>query len=331
VAERAALLAAQAGKHARQRCTCAAGHGGSGRYVFLGPDGGHHRNSNHARRIFRPACDGRHPPANGAPGRLVIADAAACPEYRPRHGRQPCPGRPFVPPSGRGTQRLISAGDTGRCPSCGHAVRLRLDGRTVAHNNEPGHCPGGGTLPAGDAPLACWLPVRAPGPVGRVPPAARRHRPALPGPAARQLAGTVPRRASRSPRPSTTIGRTRRTAAFSGVRSAGWTISLAAFGRGQAREALAISSAAAQEAAGQGMSRAVPPAAVLPEHEQVGEDLARLRRVVQHRHHDHVHWRGLTGRRPQLAQLTERRGARQLSEITRESRTHQDGVSAGYV
>src|SRR5258707_19785 len=33
----AGLLAAQAGKHARQRCTCAAGHGGSGRYVFLGP------------------------------------------------------------------------------------------------------------------------------------------------------------------------------------------------------------------------------------------------------------------------------------------------------
>jgi hypothetical protein len=63
----AGLLAAQAGKHAPQRCTCAAGHEGSGRYVFLGPDGGHHRNSNYARRIFRPACDGRHPPANGSP------------------------------------------------------------------------------------------------------------------------------------------------------------------------------------------------------------------------------------------------------------------------
>ena len=32
----AGLLAAQAGKHAPQRCTCAAEHGGSGRYVFLG-------------------------------------------------------------------------------------------------------------------------------------------------------------------------------------------------------------------------------------------------------------------------------------------------------
>ena len=70
------------------------------------------------------------------------------------------PGKPFAPPSGRGTQRLTGTADTGRCPSCGHAVRLRLDGRTVAHKNEPGHCPGSGEQPAGDAPLACWLPVK---------------------------------------------------------------------------------------------------------------------------------------------------------------------------
>jgi hypothetical protein len=36
----------------------------------------------------------------------------------------------------------------------GHAVRLRLDGRIIAHNNEPGHCPGSGEQPAGDALLA---------------------------------------------------------------------------------------------------------------------------------------------------------------------------------
>jgi hypothetical protein len=70
------------------------------------------------------------------------------------------PGKPFAPPSGRGTQRLTSTADTGRCPSCGHAVRLRLDGRIIAHNNQPGPCPGSGQPPAGDAPLACWLPVR---------------------------------------------------------------------------------------------------------------------------------------------------------------------------
>ena len=156
----AGLLAAQAGKHAWQRCTCAAEHGGSGQYVFLGPDGGHHRNSNYARRIFRPACDGRHPPANGGPGRLVIADATAWPGTPAASWPSAVPGKPFVPPSGRGTQRLIGAEDTGRCPSCGHAVRLRLDGRIIAHNNEPGRCPGSGEQPAGDTPLACWLPVK---------------------------------------------------------------------------------------------------------------------------------------------------------------------------
>ena len=42
----------------RQRCACANQHGGSGQYVFLGPDGGHYRRSGYARRVFRPACDG---------------------------------------------------------------------------------------------------------------------------------------------------------------------------------------------------------------------------------------------------------------------------------
>jgi integrase len=156
----AGLLAAQAGKHARQHCTCAAEHEGSGRYVFLGPDGGHYRNSNYARRIFRPACDGRHPPANGTPGRLVIADAAAWPGTPAASWPPAVPGKPFDPPSGRGTQRLISTEDMGRCPSCRHAVRLRLDGKTVTHKNDAGHCAGSGEQPAEDPPLACWLPVK---------------------------------------------------------------------------------------------------------------------------------------------------------------------------
>ena len=104
----AELLAAQAGKHARQRCACAAEHGGSGRYVFLGPDGGHHRNSNYARRVFRPACDGRHPPANGRPGKLVVVDATAWPGIPVASWPPAVPGKPFAPPSGRGTPRLIS-------------------------------------------------------------------------------------------------------------------------------------------------------------------------------------------------------------------------------
>jgi hypothetical protein len=128
--------------------------------VFLGPDGGHHRNSNYARRVFRPACDGRHPPANRKPGRPVIADTTAWPGIPVASWPPAMPGKPFAPPSGRGTPRLVSTEGTGRCPSCGHAVGLRLYGKTVAHKTGTGHCPGGGQPPAEDAPLACWLPVK---------------------------------------------------------------------------------------------------------------------------------------------------------------------------
>ena len=69
-------------------------------------------------------------------------------------------GKPFAPPSGMGTPRLISTEDTGRCPSCGHAVRLRLNGRTVAHKNDVSHCADSGEQFAADPPLACWLPVK---------------------------------------------------------------------------------------------------------------------------------------------------------------------------
>jgi integrase len=68
------LLARQITIHPSQRCACAAQHGGSGQYVFLGPDGGHYRSSNYARRVVRPACDGRHEATPGRTARLVIAD-----------------------------------------------------------------------------------------------------------------------------------------------------------------------------------------------------------------------------------------------------------------
>ena len=166
-----ALLSAQARKHAQRRCPCATGHDGqeghdgTGRYVFLGPDGGHHRNSNYARRVFRPACDGRHPPTNGKPGRLVITDATAWPGIPIASWPEAVPGKPFAPPSGRGTPRLVNTDSTGRCPDCGHAVSLRLDGKTIAHNISTGtgtgqHCPGSGEPPAKDAPLASWLPIK---------------------------------------------------------------------------------------------------------------------------------------------------------------------------
>ena len=87
------LLTAQAARHT-QRCACAAQHGGSGRYVFLGPDGGHYRRSNYARRVFRPACDGRYSSANGQPPRLVIT--LRCP-----------------PVSGQGSNRISPERDGG--------------------------------------------------------------------------------------------------------------------------------------------------------------------------------------------------------------------------
>jgi integrase len=73
------LIMLQAKDRSGRRCACAGEHGGSGHYVFLGPDGGHYRRSNYARRVFRPACDGRHEAAPGRPARLVIADTTLWP------------------------------------------------------------------------------------------------------------------------------------------------------------------------------------------------------------------------------------------------------------
>src|SRR5262249_18707197 len=106
--------------HPRQPCACASGHGGSGQYVFLGPDGGHHRRSNYARRVFRPACDGRYQPAPSRPTRLIIADATTW------------PGNPVAmwPPA--------PAPAAGFTPPRGHGIRAFSE----------------------DVPLACWLPVK---------------------------------------------------------------------------------------------------------------------------------------------------------------------------
>jgi hypothetical protein len=88
--------------------------------VFLGPDGGHYRRSNYARRVFRPACDGRYEPAPSRPARLVIADATVWPGIPVAMWPPAQPGATtFVPPRGRGIQ----------------------------------------TIPE-DSPLACWLPVK---------------------------------------------------------------------------------------------------------------------------------------------------------------------------
>jgi integrase len=114
------LLARQVQGQPRNPCACAIQHGGTGRYVFLGPDGGHYRRSNYARRVFRPACDGRFEPAPSRPARLVIADATVW------------PGIPVAmwPPAQLGTTRYA--------PPRGRGIQ---------------------PIPE-STPLACWLPIK---------------------------------------------------------------------------------------------------------------------------------------------------------------------------
>lgn len=48
------LITRQIRENPYGRCPCAAEHEGSGRCVFLGPDGGHCGRSNYARWVFPP-------------------------------------------------------------------------------------------------------------------------------------------------------------------------------------------------------------------------------------------------------------------------------------
>lgn len=98
----AGLLADQAKSQTRDRCACTAQHEGSGQYVFLGPDGGHYRRSNYARRVFRPACDGRYQDAPSRPARLVIADATIWPGTPIAAWPPAKPGTDYEPPRGHG-------------------------------------------------------------------------------------------------------------------------------------------------------------------------------------------------------------------------------------
>jgi integrase len=121
------LLSEQITARSERLCVCKGRHDGSGRYVFLGPDGGHHRRSNYARRVFRPACDGRYQPAKGRPRKLVIVDASECPghpiaAWSPAPPASPTAAGPtagFTPPRGRGIRQITE-----------------------------------------DVPAACWLPVK---------------------------------------------------------------------------------------------------------------------------------------------------------------------------
>ena len=94
-----------------------------------------------------------------------------------------------------------------------HWIRHTTPTWVGRHPRDPGRAAARTPGPGNARPVRPRLPTDAretdrgsPGPVGGVPPGARRYRPALPGPVARQLAGAVPGRARRSPRSSATIG-----------------------------------------------------------------------------------------------------------------------------
>ena len=86
----AAMLADQAAAAPVGRCQCVGAHGGSGRYLYTGPNGGHLRRSNYARRIFRPACDGRYPARRASPASWslwTMPRQRRCPRRKPGSGR----------------------------------------------------------------------------------------------------------------------------------------------------------------------------------------------------------------------------------------------------
>jgi hypothetical protein len=86
---------------------------------------GHHRRSNFARRVFRPACDGRYQDAPSRPAWLVVADATIW------------PGTPIA------AWPLARSG-TGYAPPRGHALQQRwedsLRDRAAIHPTHRSRC-----------------------------------------------------------------------------------------------------------------------------------------------------------------------------------------------
>ena len=98
--------------------------------MFLGPEGGHYRRSGYARRVFRPASDGRYEAIPSSPAGLIIADATAWPGV-------PVAVWPAAPTAAApGVRREAHA--VGYTPPRGRGIRV---------------------IP-GDTPLVSWLPVR---------------------------------------------------------------------------------------------------------------------------------------------------------------------------
>jgi hypothetical protein len=94
----ATLLTAQAEKYAGRQCGCVKEHGGSGQYVFLGPDGIHHyRRSNYSRRVSAQRATGATRRQTGRQASWWSSTPQPGQVSRPRRGRRPCPERRSLP------------------------------------------------------------------------------------------------------------------------------------------------------------------------------------------------------------------------------------------
>ena len=174
--------------------------------MFLGPDGGHYRRSNYARRVFRPASDGRHESASGRPGRLIITDTTAWPGLPVAAWPPADPGVAFTPPTGRGIQPIpagtplacwlpLKPGLTPHGLRHSHKTWMAEDGiPEILAEQRLGHeVPGmrGRYAHASDR-MRNDLKARPPGPLGGFTARQSGHRPALPGPATRRAADADP-------------------------------------------------------------------------------------------------------------------------------------------
>ena len=213
------LLARQVQGQPRNPCACVTQHGGTGRYVFLGPDGGHYRRSNYARRVFRPACDGRFEPAPSRPARLVIADTTVWPGVPVAMWPPARSGTVgFTTPRGRGIQAIPD--DT--LLTCWLPVRPGLTPHGLRHSHKTwmaedgipeilaeqrlGHeVPGmRGLYAHASDRMRDNLKAALPGTLERLPPRPRRHPPALAAPATRRTPRRAPPNTPPSPRSDTT-------------------------------------------------------------------------------------------------------------------------------
>jgi hypothetical protein len=107
-------------------------------YVFLGPERGHFRRSNYSERFFRPAADGWYlaregkiRPRPAVP--VLVKDCEVFPGQPVPPWPAAMPGQEFMPPTGRGSPRLVSDQHTGRCQACGRAWPRWLDGKLTWH------------------------------------------------------------------------------------------------------------------------------------------------------------------------------------------------------